>query len=91
MPSRRTRAAQRHLRLAREAMEAGGVAGAVLNGAKEVALEAFIAGRARFLDMPVIVEMTMAALAALPPAADMDDVFAADEKARQKAAGLLED
>ncbi len=78
------------LRLAREAMEAGGVAGAVLNGAKEVALEAFIAGRAGFLDMPVIVEKTMAALAALPPAADMDDVFAADEKARQMAAGLLE-
>lgn len=79
------------LRLAREAMEAGGVAGAVLNGAKEVALEAFIAGRARFLDMPVIVEKTMAALAALPPAADMDDVFAADEKARRMAAGLLKD
>lgn len=77
------------LRLAREAMEAGGVAGAVLNGAKEVALEAFIAGRTGFLDMPVIVEKTMEQLARLPAAASMEEVFAADEKARQVAAGLL--
>ncbi|PZU23178.1 MAG: 1-deoxy-D-xylulose-5-phosphate reductoisomerase [Shinella sp.] len=77
------------LRLAREAMETGGVAGAVLNGAKEVALEAFIAGRLRFLDMPRIVERTMAMLSQLPAASSMDDVFAADEKARQVAAGLL--
>lgn len=77
------------LRLAREAMESGGVAGAVLNGAKEVALEAFIAGRARFLDMPRIVERTMAMLSQLPAASSMEDVFAADEKARQVAAGLL--
>jgi len=77
------------LRLAREAMETGGVAGAVLNGAKEVALDAFIAGRLRFLDMPRIVERTMAMLSQLPTASSMDDVFAADEKARQVAAGLL--
>lgn len=77
------------LRLAREAMETGGVAGAVLNGAKEVALEAFIAGRTRFLDMPRIVERTMAMLSQLPAAETMDDVFAADERARQVAAGLL--
>lgn len=77
------------LRLAREAMEAGGVAGAVLNGAKEIALEAFIEGRAGFLDMPMIVEKTMEKLATLPDATSMDDVFAADEKARQMAAGLL--
>ncbi|MCX8996931.1 1-deoxy-D-xylulose-5-phosphate reductoisomerase [Rhizobiaceae bacterium BDR2-2] len=77
------------LRLAREAMEAGGVAGAVLNGAKEVALDAFIAERIRFLDMPRIVERTMAMLSQMPAAASIEDVFAADEKARQVAAGLL--
>lgn len=77
------------LRLAREAMETGGVAGAVLNAAKEVALDAFIAGRLRFLDMPRIVERTMAMLSQLPAASTMDDVFIADEKARQVAAGLL--
>ncbi|THK35133.1 1-deoxy-D-xylulose-5-phosphate reductoisomerase [Ensifer sp. MPMI2T] len=77
------------LRLARRAMEAGGVQGAVLNGAKETALEAFIKGRAGFLAMAEIVEKVMDELADLPAAATMDDVFAADEKARQMAAGLI--
>ncbi|MBP1888161.1 1-deoxy-D-xylulose-5-phosphate reductoisomerase [Sinorhizobium mexicanum] len=77
------------LRLARRAMEAGGVQGAVLNGAKETALEAFIKGRAGFLAMAEIVEKVMDALADLPAAATMDDVFAADEKARQMAAGFI--
>ncbi|MDK1493447.1 1-deoxy-D-xylulose-5-phosphate reductoisomerase [Sinorhizobium sp. 7-81] len=77
------------LRLARRAMEAGGVQGAVLNGAKETALEAFIKGRAGFLTMAEIVEKVMDELADLPAASSMDDVFAADEKARQMAAGLI--
>lgn len=47
------------LRLAREAMELGGLAGAVLNGAKEAALDAFIAGRVGFLDMAALVEHVM--------------------------------
>ncbi|NRP69519.1 1-deoxy-D-xylulose 5-phosphate reductoisomerase [Ensifer psoraleae] len=78
------------LRLARRAMEAGGVQGAVLNGAKETALEAFIKGRVGFLAMAQIVEKVMDELADLPAASSMDDVFAADEKARQMAAGLIE-
>ncbi|MDK1389982.1 1-deoxy-D-xylulose-5-phosphate reductoisomerase [Sinorhizobium sp. 8-89] len=78
------------LRLARRAMEAGGVQGAVLNGAKETALEAFIKGRVGFLAMAEIVEKVMDELADLPAASSMDDVFAADEKARQMAAGLIE-
>lgn len=77
------------LRLARRAMEEGGVQGAVLNGAKETALEAFIKGRVGFLAMAEIVERVMDALAGLPAAANMDDVFAADEKARRAAAGLI--
>ncbi|AHK42580.1 1-deoxy-D-xylulose 5-phosphate reductoisomerase [Ensifer adhaerens OV14] len=77
------------IRLARRAMEQGGVQGAVLNGAKETALEAFIAGRAGFLDMAEIVEQVMDKLSDLPAAVTMDDVFAADEKARQLAAGLI--
>ena len=47
------------LRLAREAMALGGLAGAVLNGAKEAALDAFIAGRIGFLDMAALVEHVM--------------------------------
>lgn len=77
------------LRLARRAMEQGGVQGAVLNGAKETALEAFIAGQTGFLAMAEIVEQVMDKLSDLPAAFTMDDVFAADKKARQLAAGLL--
>lgn len=43
------------LRLAREVMETGGLSGAVLNGAKERALDHFIAGRIRFTDMADLV------------------------------------
>ncbi|NVD41014.1 1-deoxy-D-xylulose-5-phosphate reductoisomerase [Ensifer sp. HO-A22] len=78
------------IRLARRAMEQGGVQGAVLNGAKETALEAFIAGQTGFLTMAEIVEEVMDKLSDLPAAVTMDDVFAADEKARQLAAGLLQ-
>ncbi|RDL49862.1 1-deoxy-D-xylulose 5-phosphate reductoisomerase [Ensifer sp. M14] len=78
------------IRLARRAMEEGGVQGAVLNGAKETALEAFIAGEIGFLAMAEIVETVMDKLSDLPAAVTMDDVFAADEKARQLAAGLLQ-
>jgi 1-deoxy-D-xylulose-5-phosphate reductoisomerase len=77
------------LRLARRAMEEGGVQGTVLNGAKETALEAFIKGHVGFLAMAEIVERVMDALAGLPAAANMDDVFAADEKARRAAAEMI--
>ncbi|MEB2847690.1 1-deoxy-D-xylulose-5-phosphate reductoisomerase [Rhizobiales bacterium RZME27] len=74
------------LRLARLAMTRGGVQGAVLNGAKEVALEAFIAGRAGFLTMADLTEKVMIELSTLPAASSMDDVFAADTEARRLAA-----
>ncbi len=44
------------LRLAREVMERGGLAGAVFNAAKERSLDAFIAGQIGFLDMAAVVE-----------------------------------
>ncbi|WP_111564873.1 1-deoxy-D-xylulose-5-phosphate reductoisomerase [Rhizobium sp.] len=77
------------LRLARLAMTRGGVQGAVLNAAKEVALEAFIAGRLSFLAMADVTETVMDQLAHLPEAATMDDVFAVDKEARQRAAVLV--
>ncbi|MGN7294869.1 1-deoxy-D-xylulose-5-phosphate reductoisomerase [Rhizobium sp. SAFR-030] len=73
------------LRLARLAMTRGGVQGAVLNGAKEVALDAFIAGETGFLTMAEITEAVMDELAHLPAAASMDDVFEADREARRLA------
>jgi 1-deoxy-D-xylulose-5-phosphate reductoisomerase len=73
------------LRLAREVMAHGGAAGAVFNGAKEAALEAFIAGGIKFLDMAEIVESALAKLAALPAPQSLDDVFEADRQARSEA------
>jgi 1-deoxy-D-xylulose-5-phosphate reductoisomerase len=76
------------LRLAREVMAHGKAAGAVLNGAKETALEAFIAGKIKFLDMAVIVENVLEKLAALPAPQSLDDVFEADRQARGCAAEM---
>lgn len=50
------------LRLAREVMAAGGLAGAVFNAAKEVALDAFIQGQVGFLDMAGVVESALSAI-----------------------------
>ena len=51
------------LRLARQVMAAGGAAGAVLNAAKEQALDDFIAGRIRFTAMAAAVEHALDAAA----------------------------
>jgi len=44
------------LRLAYEALEAGGTAGCVVNAANEVAVHAFLEGRIRFTDIPQVIE-----------------------------------
>ena len=79
------------LRLAREVMLAGGAAGAVLNAAKEQALDDFIAGRLRFPDMAAAVEATLAALAGrqgfTTAPGDLATVLDWDQQARQFAAG----
>jgi 1-deoxy-D-xylulose-5-phosphate reductoisomerase len=69
------------LRLARDAMRAGGTATAVLNAANEVAVDAFLAGRIRFIDIPGLIE---SALSALPPAAadSLEAILGADAAAR---------
>lgn len=77
------------MRLARLAMTRGGAQGAVLNAAKEVALEAFIDGRAGFLDMAEITERVMEAMNSVSPAASMDDVFAVDAEARRLAGEIV--
>ena len=51
------------LRLARDVMEARGLMGAVFNGAKERALDHFIAGKIGFMQMNTIVEEVLARLA----------------------------
>ncbi len=76
------------LGLARRALAAGGTAPAVLNAANEVAVEAFLAGSARFTDIPRVIA---AALEDVPPVAarDLDTVLAEDRRAREAAEAVL--
>ena len=78
------------LRLAREAMRAGGLTPCTMNAAHEVALDAFIAGQIGFLDMAGLVEDTVSGLDDVGEASTLDDVFAADRAARRKARSLIE-
>lgn len=76
------------LRLAREAMQAGGAAPAVLNAANEVAVEAFLAGHITFGAIPELVATVMGL--AYPGQADsLERVLAADRWAREQAALTL--
>jgi 1-deoxy-D-xylulose-5-phosphate reductoisomerase len=72
------------LRIAREALKAGGTAPAILNAANEVAVAAFLAGRIGFMDIAALSESVLEAL----PQSDLgsiDDVIAADAEARRLA------
>jgi 1-deoxy-D-xylulose-5-phosphate reductoisomerase len=69
------------LRLAFEAVAAGGTAPAVLNAANEVAVAGFLAGRLGFTEIAELVERT---LAEFPhgPADDLEQSLDADRRAR---------
>ena len=77
------------LALARTAMQRGGLQGAVLNGAKEIALEAFIDGQIGFLQMADIVAATMDKLDDGRVALAIEDVYETDRDARGIAASLI--
>lgn len=76
------------LRLARQALEAGGAAPAVLSAANEVAVENFLGGRIGFLDIVGIVEQTLER-APNGNLDTLDDVQAADAAARDIATSLV--
>jgi 1-deoxy-D-xylulose-5-phosphate reductoisomerase len=76
------------LALAYEAVAVGGAAPAVLNAANEVAVAAFLARRAGFLDIPATIRGALDRHAAAP-AATLEDILAADRLARKTAADLL--
>lgn len=77
------------LRLARTALERGGVQGAVMNAAEEVAFDAFCAGRIGFLAMADVAEEVMEAMVAHPAAGSIEEVFEADAEARRRAAAMV--
>ena len=76
------------LRLARGTMAAGGVAPAIFNAANEVAVAAFLEGRASFLAIPQIIEQTMRSIANFEPTG-LAAVLALDTEARRVAVTFL--
>ena len=76
------------LRLARDALRAGGGAPTILNAANEVAVEAFLARRCGFLAIAGVVETVLERMGS-PPVRCLDDVMALDGMGRQIAAELI--
>ena len=81
------------LGLARQAMHDGGMAPAVLNAANEVAVDAFLTGRVKFLHIAQLVAETLDLAAGRGLVADANDlgqVLAIDAAARELALFLLD-
>ena len=78
------------LRLAREALDAGGARPAILNAANEVAVAAFLAGRIGFLEIAAIVAHTLDCFVSAAPQT-LDDVLAVDAQARAYADECVKD
>lgn len=72
------------LNLALSALRDGGTAPAVLNAANEVAVQAFLDRRIRFLDIAAIVAEVLSAMPGMD-ALDLETVLAADGEARRRA------
>jgi 1-deoxy-D-xylulose-5-phosphate reductoisomerase len=77
------------LPLAFEAGRKGGTLPAVLNAANEIAVEAFLDGRAGFTDIPKIVEAVMGKVAHVQRP-DLEALLAADAAAREEAGKLVD-
>jgi 1-deoxy-D-xylulose-5-phosphate reductoisomerase len=75
------------LGLARKALQTGGCAPTILNAANEIAVEAFLAERIGFLDIPGTAERVLDELPAAP-VDSLDAVLAVDRDARQAASRL---
>jgi len=78
----------RCLSLALEAASIGGTMPAVLNGANELAVSAFLSGKIGFLDIPAVIERTIEKHVS-SPVKSIDVVMEADKWARKKARDIL--
>ncbi|MEO1730086.1 MAG: 1-deoxy-D-xylulose-5-phosphate reductoisomerase [Pseudomonadota bacterium] len=76
-------------KLAREAIQAGGGAPAILNAANEIGVAAFLDGKIGFIQITQTVEEVLGRMNA-PAPQSMEDVLALDQDARAKAEELLE-
>lgn len=81
------------LRLARQVMETGGMAGAVFNAAKEVALDCFISANISFSEMAWLVEATLMRFSTdnrlRNAATSLEEVLEMDHAARTVARSLV--
>jgi 1-deoxy-D-xylulose-5-phosphate reductoisomerase len=78
------------LRLAREALEAGGAAPGVLNAANEIAVASFLEGRIAFGDIGGLVEDALASSRCAAPAT-LDDVIATDKETRAAVTQMIQE
>ena len=78
------------LRLAREALEAGGAAPGVLNAANEIAVASFLEGRIAFGDIGGFVEDALAS-SRCPAPATLDDVIATDKETRAAVTQMIQE
>lgn len=76
------------LRLAREALKTGKSAPATLNAANEVAVQGFLQGQIRFLDIASVVEETMSK-APLVQFSSVEDIFENDQQGRGIANNIM--
>ena len=76
------------LKLARQAMQAGGTAPTILNAANEVAVAAFLQGQIGFTQIPQVVEQILTTMAHAQ-ANSLDAILAADQQAREIASDYI--
>lgn len=76
------------LRLAYDALRAGGTAPAILNAVNEVAVEAFLAGRIGFMDIPAMIESVLKN-SDIEEVASIEQLTAVDRDARLAANSWL--
>ncbi len=77
------------LSLARQALEAGGIAPAIFNTANEIAVNAFLANSLAFLEIPKVIDRALERLENFEPQT-LDDVLCLEEAVRRTASELIE-
>jgi 1-deoxy-D-xylulose-5-phosphate reductoisomerase len=78
------------LRLAYQAIDAGGIMPTVLNAANEIAVDAFLNEQVRFTDIPVIIEQCMDKFNA-DGAESLEIILATDQQAREYSRQIIND
>ena len=78
------------LRLAYEAIKAGGIMPTILNAANEIAVDEFLNERVKFTDIPIIIEQTMSYFTA-DSAHHLELILQADANARTQAYQVIKE